>query len=258
MNSCHESICDIQATVVPSVRLFLLVIMASAGSAPASSPVIPLFQAQGEAQASKSLNASFRASVKLWNSPQKYLLAHYDTDEKKNTFANALRQQLPFCGDLEYHTKSAMVSDTTCIVHPSKLGFVADCSPKLDVARETSIKIMEEIMMDGFVSKGDPLKIFQPSSLQAVTIDVTTPLADFSLGYVKSMNRACTLLCLLSLIIEDNCLVSSFPKLWQTVMGIYVLVEIVADQVGLAFQNAKLSIRGSIRKPPNVLTWMMM
>ena len=48
------------------------------------------------------------------------------------------------------------------------------------------------------------------------------------------------------------------PKLAQTACMIHVQVVHVVDMVALAFENAKLSIRGSIRKAPNVITWMGM
>ena len=140
---------------LPSVRLCLPVIMASEGSVPTSSPAIPLAEAMGVAQASKSLNASFKGVMKTWRSPQKYLLGVCDTAEKQKVFGQALKRHLPspYSQDVDYHIATGMVTDSTYIVHPSSLGFTKDCSPKLEVAREAFIKIMEEMLMDGFVAK---------------------------------------------------------------------------------------------------------
>jgi len=71
------------------------------------------------------------------------------------------------------------------------------------------LKLTEEVCRDGFVTSGDYLLITNPA--QSTHDDTMPPSAlpesgipPFSLCYVKGSSRVTTLLCILSLCIDDN------------------------------------------------------
>lgn len=97
---------------------------------------------------------------------------------------------------------------------------------------------------------GDPLLL--------VAADSVPPDAIFWLRYVKGAARTCSLLLLAYVAMRQGWdLPLLCPYLQESMLAIYCRQELfVADAESLAFANAKLSARGSIRRAHCVLTWL--
>ena len=118
-------------------------------------------------------------------------------------------------------------------------------------------------MQDGFLTAMEPLLVKHLAERPDVPVPWKSeaagiPLPPFSLGYVKGSLRCATLMALLLLLWEEGGpALQAFPKFMASLKGIYVRHiqhQTVQDEV---FQNFKMSLRGSIRRPPKLLTWVL-
>lgn len=155
-------------------------------------------------------------------------------------------------------------------LHLSALGVWKDCTSKPPPFKGTCSELMDEMLMDGFVTSGDPLVIQQPPEYMAGVEDeaglvCSTPWSETtvgmpflhatSLGYVKGMARSCTVLCMVHVAWKKNYdLASRLPKFYGTLLRIYAIHSPAGSKREIALLNMKLSCRGSIRKPPNVIS----
>ncbi len=87
-------------------------------------------------------------------------------------------------------------------VHVAALTFAAEGSLKGAPEVHTVVRLVDEILTDGFVTGSEPLEVVQDDRLDAVGAPLTSPwvggLKPFSLGYSKGQARATTLLGILS------------------------------------------------------------
>ena len=228
------------------------------------------------------LRGAFEAVCNNYGGPQQFLKARLGSKEAQIKFAKQLRATLPpvmdktYCHDwpLPAIREEDMASTPALVVHLSVLGYDLACTTKHPPLAETCRKIMEEVLVDGFVTASEPLKVmslgthdvdFLPSSSeghlhaawqdQAATVpDMTIPSA--SLGYVKGMARATTILALLYILIEDGVdLAVHYPKIYSTASAVNVYHLQYVDKAAVAFANARFSVRGSIRRAPTV--WVL-
>ena len=149
--------------------------------------------------------------------PRRHLQRRWADDMKG--FYDGLMALLPVDDTIFYHD-SAIVPEVTqadmstthpLALHPAMLSFAAVSSIKGPPEANVVEKLTEQIVLDGFITSGDPLLI-NPIS-EAQQSDINTPVMNcggraaipaFSVGYVKGSARATTLLCLLSLFVEDK------------------------------------------------------
>ena len=120
---------------------------------------------------------------------------------------------------------------------------------------------------DGFVSAGDPLLVVQsrePASYQAnetMWHSVAEPLGTFSLGYLKGMARATSLLAMLHCLHKrgvDIAAELSLRPLHESGRVVYVLHTAQGTKMDEALQSMKISARGSIRKKTNIVQTVVM
>ena len=112
--------------------------------------------------------------------------------------------------------------------------------------------LLDEILTNGFVTKNDPLQLSGKSADESHG-------EFFSLCYVKAASRSATLLALL-----DQVRLSFGLKIWDLYPGLAdSVVRIHAakvlgdnDPVSIALKNASLSLRGSIRRSHDTITWL--
>ena len=165
---------------------------------------------------------------------------------------------------------------TPLCFHLIAFGFSKECTTKPAPFHETAIELMEEIVKDGFVTASDPLIVHQPVELLQPRYDddlrllseeirwtpsaPTEPVLNtMSLGYVKGMARVCTVLSLIHHSWKRGYdLEARHPKLFTSLLRVWAIHTACSSKRELALTNMKLSTRGSIRKPPNVVTILYM
>ena len=147
-------------------------------------------------------------------------------------------------------------------LHISKLGYAIECSLKPYPGNDIFELLIEQYLMDGFVTSGDPLFVVQPFELETNLIDVPTEplqLAPFSLGYQKGMARTVSLHALLVLCWQKALdLRALHPVLHKSIQLIHCHHTPNANKMDEALANMKLSLRGSIRKMVNVVQLAIM
>ena len=185
--------------------------------------------------------------------PRQYLQHWYPTKEDKAVLAESLLTMFPRCLDKQYlPDRSPPGSSDEIFVPPSNLGWEAFSSSKPAPFMCVALELLDEYLTNGFVSQHDPLKL----SGKVAPPDMGE---HFTLCYVKGAARSASLLVLLDQI-RLSCATSIwdlFPGLASSVQAIRAVKVVVADDpVAIAFQNASLSARGSIRRAPCTLTWL--
>ncbi|CAK0825428.1 unnamed protein product [Prorocentrum cordatum] len=157
--------------------------------------------------------------------------------------------------------EAEMSTELAQTVHVLALGFDSGCSVKGPPGREVAMQLCEHIMMDGFVTNGEPLLITQPQELLKVGPPAPWAggLTTMSLGYVKGQARVTTLLSILFLYFKKNFDVSKeHPVLAETVQKIFALKVQYSTKIEEGLANMKYSARGSVRKANNVITTVLM
>ena len=151
-----------------------------------------------------------------------------------------------------------------CKAHISMLGYSAMCTLKPMPSAHSARLLVQHLLMDGFVTSSQPLQIkhITPENLLTppwVAVANGLPIHPFSLGYVKGMLRGSTILALLHMFWQDGQglqLLEMFDKLKASCQAIYVHHIKHVSLQDEVFYNFRVSLRGAIRRPPNLLTWV--
>ena len=234
----------------------------------------------GVQQFSKEFSALTKAEIKKHGGPYQYLHANMPTPAERNSFAQVLFKWLPEQDDTIYHHKLVIPavdeekrSEVGCICfHIAALGYCESCTTKPPPFEDVADELVDEIFKDGFVTSGDPLLVQQPPELKPTAEnpngigfeklwdgDQNGTLPPHSLGYVKGMARSCTILTILHLAhSHSHDLGNLHPKLYTSCLRVWAVHSPESSKRCIALKNAKLSARGSIRKPPNVITILFM
>jgi hypothetical protein len=190
----------------------------------------------------------------------------YPSDQ--SDFATFLWNTFPETDDTLYHHSGPIpsVSDDDLsnalpvCVHVAALGYHKTCSLKPPPGTALFGQLTEQIFMDGFLTSGDPLLVVQPAmdgglvQLWQPEAFGSEPLRSASLGYVKGMARASSLLMILHYCFKNSVdLHTVHPKLYISVLKIFVHHMPSQTKTDEALKNLKLSARGSIRKMANVI-----
>ena len=176
--------------------------------------------------------------------------------ETEEVFAQRLAAFFEPKADLSYSSKEnmQMEDDVEHIVRLVDLCYSSLATTKGPPRLHTCLSIADSIFTDGFITQSDPLLIWKnPKTMQHPY---------FWASYVKGHARASTALAM-AVILMDN-----FPdaaameriggaNLLESLKGIRVRVAMCAqDVMAVAFKNAQLAYRGSMRKAHDVLAWI--
>ena len=107
-------------------------------------------------------------------------------------------------------------------IHIAMFSFSEHASAKSAPEMLVTMKLVEQVVLDGFITLMDELKITMPHALlQDALPSPTSPpgtLGAQTIGYIKGQARMNMLLCLLSLVLDDGVdLVQVHPILYETI-----------------------------------------
>ena len=222
----------------------------------------------------KAVNAEFVLAVGKYGGPRQYLLAQLPDHSSQNAFAHWLWTEFPERDDIFYNhnqtfetlaTEAEMATSSPLIFHVAALGYLTKCSHKPPPGMQKFGLLLEQYLLDGFVTSTEPLLLSQPPSLQALGLvqlwgspgEPVLPTA--SLGYMQGQARTATLLALLKWCHCDGWVLEEVhPILHKTVLQVYAHKIHCASQLDEALMNMKLSVRGSIRTQNNIIQTVIM
>lgn len=191
--------------------------------------------------------------------PKQYLLERYSTPEQRMEFAETLQQcftcettQYLDRGPLKNADASSGCAPGPMCLHPKSFNFDVSASTKTAPELNIALRLLEEILLDGFLTETEPLHICplvvpeEGAAVQAQTI-----------GYIKGQARMLTCLALLSYLTDEGVNVKgTMPKLWKTASNIFCYYRPQSSKTEEMFANFLLSTRGAIRKPPHTFQWV--
>ena len=173
------------------------------------------------------LGQAFNRTVKENGGTMQFLQTRYPTKESKVEYAKKLWEAFPpmdtayplLCEDppacREEDRMKGHPGDNVCF-HLAQIDFSEQASFRGPPALRTCCLLADEILTDGFVTKGDPLLVTCKQYLKGSIDNVTAPwpaqdqgkptMPAFSMGFVKGMARICTLHTLVTLILDDDIL----------------------------------------------------
>lgn len=217
----------------------------------------------------------FKTSVvETWGGPAQYLQVKLAEKSAQEAFLNFLWDKFPFKDDHLYNLEQplppvqadALGDSTACKVHVAMLAFSNKASLKPFPSGHAALLLAETILHEGFRTGDEPLHVKHmpaaavkgeelPSPWAASAAGM--PLPPFTLAFVKGFLRASTGLALLHLFYETGQdFLTLFPCLGETFSTVYVHHVSHATVQEEVFHNFKVSLRNSIRRPPNMLTWI--
>jgi hypothetical protein len=224
---------------------------------------------------SDQFGAVLSKELETAGSPALWLQNHYTPDQRMN-FALALRAMLPLQDDIEYFDRKDIPSVPeerrpgvgVTSVELLTCGFDKCCSFKPGVSKAVAKQLLGEYLVDGFVTADDPLRIRQPVDLRPtpgaaettmsnwLNLPEDLPTSIFSLAYIKGMARSSMALFVAGVCLEKNIdLKASNLTLWNSLRVVWVVHEAVGSDINVVMRSAKLSVRGSIRRPYNCIEW---
>lgn len=153
----------------------------------------------------KKLTEALAEKYTAHGGPANFVRAMYPDEVSQNNYAAWLLSVFPESDDALYqHDREipmcpfAECAMTTPVrLHCSTLGFDLSCSMKPYVGTEVGLQLVDQILMDGFLTSADPLFIIQPSELLTSTLRPLwradshngSPLLPFSIGYTKGTTK---------------------------------------------------------------------
>ena len=207
----------------------------------------------------------------LHGGPMQYLEAKLQDVEQKRDFVTWLWGTFPSDESKEYALDSPIPSvdlkrraeTLPSRVHVSMLGFCGLCTLKPPPSAHASGLLVQRILNEGF-DTGKPLLVKHVTPCDVMespwaSFTSGMPIPPFGLGYVKGMLRATTCLALLHLFWADGkgtALLRTFSKFKESCEVIYVQHVVLPSLESEIFNNFLLSIRDSVCKPPNFMTWI--
>ena len=251
------------------------VLAANGSPVVASSPVIV---SSGPAQVLENdhLSDVLYKELETAGSPALWLQNEHPIPDVRMNFALALRVMLPPLDDIDYFNRKdvpAVAEDRRPGVGVTSMelltcGFDKCCSFKPGVSKAVAKQLLGEYLVDGFVTADDPLRIRQHADLCPTPGAPETtmsywanfpedlPMSIFSLAYTKGMARASVALFVAGVCVAKNIdLKASNFKLWNSLRVVWVVHEALGSDMNIVMRSAKLSVRGSIRRPYNCIEW---
>ena len=121
--------------------------------------------------------------------------------------------------DIPMVTEDNMATATPLHFHVSVLSFDPSASVKVLPGKALATGILEDILNNGFVTAGDPLRLTPNDRVPAIKPSPVSfeqhgeaAIAAQCLGYGKAQARCCTLLALLSILIEEGFTTETFKE----------------------------------------------
>ena len=193
--------------------------------------------------------------------PVQYLVARYPTNAEQKQFGDALMTLFPPRENITYQEKGPIPKSENTVggkmesfcLHPALFAWGDDSSVKSRPEICTSLRLLQEYLMDGFLTNAEPLHI---TELMVSAEEYNLGLC--SIGYIKGQARMTTLLCILSRVIDMSAVPSmqqSLPKLYESSRTIWCYRFHFENKRAELFSNFATSARGAIRKLPNTLQW---
>ncbi|CAK9072439.1 unnamed protein product, partial [Durusdinium trenchii] len=135
---------------------------------------IPPESASGEKFAS-DMRTLMRETVKKFGSPDKYLQARYGTLSEKQGWVNYLAELQNVNGDQNYSVVADLpVSEMNKLsegqllnMHLASFSLSTSASVRGSPENDVVYLLLDEILVDGFVTQGEPLLLTQPADLIA-------------------------------------------------------------------------------------------
>lgn len=216
----------------------------------------------------------FKAHVKedlrgaVTDGPVGYLQSKLASMEQRKEFADYLVRALPEKMDVGYTygeitpvPEAEMGNALPVAMHVAMLGFEPDCTLKTVPGHGSFTELIDQFLMDGFVTSSEPLLVVfsrDPERFAGNPIpwDQGGPgiLPAFSVGYLKGMSRAASVMALLHRAFVNKWdLQSSHPVLYESLRVVYVQHMELPNKFEEGLKNMKLSARGSLRKANSVV-----
>ena len=179
-----------------------------------------------------------------WN----YLDHHHG--HNRDEFAQQLADHFPPLPGIMYHKSHKLPPPPEVLfLQLADLSWDAKSSTKPPPFRVTTMSLLDEFLTNTFLTSGDPLLLWQsadPGSSVAWA------------HYVKGACRSATALLLASLCMRYQWDIGNLsPPLQESLCSVCVQQATCgSDIASVALANARLSYRGSLRKPHCALTWL--
>lgn len=207
---------------------------------------------------------------KTYGGPRQYLNKIYCTAQKREGFAKLLVKHYPLKDTVSYVTdlniptveQSEMSTKLPLVYHLSSFSFEEGASTKMPPGELVTLQLADEISTDGFITSGDPLLLSKPHLQHPMTDTWVNggALLVQGIGYVKGQARVSVLLSMVSMALEEGFsgedMKQVHPKLYDSICCIYGFMMGFQSKQDEVFANFKMSIRGSIRQKPNIITWV--
>ena len=161
--------------------------------------------------------------------------------------------------DLAYTNKDVMLSspsdeDTEHIFRLGDLGYDDQATTTGQPRLLTCLSLIDSIFTDGFITQAEPLLMWRNPQ--------TIAKNSFWMSFVKGHTRACTALAMAIILMDryqnaEAVVAVGGGNFLESFKAIRVRVAICApDVMAVAFKNAALAYRGSIRQAHDVLNWI--
>ena len=209
----------------------------------------------------------------------KYLRIKMATPESKVAFCNWLFSSFPptrevidrqwWMDNIPTYKYDEVGAHAPIILHPALFSFLKVASARPEPANVTCQLLADEMLSDKFATQAEPLLLkllptrelagFQPLWTSLCEGKEGNILSYQSVGFRKGQARVLTMLALCHLFYVDggiDVIRHEFSGFFQSLSDIHAHVLEPTALQNEVILNFMLSSRGSIRKPPNTLTWV--
>ncbi len=209
----------------------------------------------------------------------KYLRIKMATPESKVAFCNWLFSSFPptrevmdrqwWMDKIPTYKYDEVGAHAPIILHPALFSFLKVASARPEPANVTCQLLADEMLSDKFATQAEPLLLkLLPTRELAGVQPLWTSLCEGkegkilsyqSVGFRKGQARVLTMLALCHLFYVDggiDVIRQEFSGFFQSLSDIHAHVLEPTALQNEVILNFMLSSRGSIRKPPNTLTWV--
>ena len=185
------------------------------------------------------------------------LVRNYVANASEDELARRLASFFEQKAHVKYSKKELLMMDDHDKEHIFRLqdlGYGSQATTKGPPRLHTCISLSDAIYTDGLVTQHDPLQIWKnPQTMEAEI---------FWTSFVKGHARACTALAMAIIVMEHFPTAAALEAVGgrnflESFKTVRMRIAIVApDLMAVAFKNALLAHRGSIRQAHDVLAWL--
>ena len=196
----------------------------------------------------------FMEPIKRCGGPMQYLLAYIADKGGEAEFAKRLAAFFEPLPAVSYNTKEDCEgSGVELIFRLGDIGYSDLCTTKGQPRLHTSLQLVDCIQAQGFDTQTDPLWIW--------TNEQTHTKSAFWMSFVKGHTRSCTVLAMAAIAMDhfatpDAMVDAGLGHLLGSLKIIRVRVYAAQDIQSVAFQNANLAYKGSMRQAHDIVNWL--